>query len=453
MSKPNLTLLFGPHEPNLSESATNNLRAALLESPNLQWILDTVSKLPEHWQSLEETLPELRGSPGKKHLQTLIEWLRRGKFPEELFPLPNILVGPLVVITHMIQYVAFLKQVRPDLGPDDNVQEALSLHTEAIGISTGLLSAAAVAISKTLAQLETHGAVAMRVAMATGALLDAGLSDLTSLIHFFDSDTGFQSTNSEDQKLHQEALQAIRQSQANWHQVTFFESPITLGQGLVIAFGRDIPQWLIQQLGSRLMRGADAGHTELPVRFDQSINPTGADAIAIVGMSCVLPGSDDVNEFWETLIAGKSQHIEVPSQRLDFDTTAWRDHNPKRKWFGNFVRDHDAFDHKFFRKSPREMASTDPQQRMILQCAYQAVEQSGYFNMAKPDPQVGCYVGIGVIDYENNVASHPSNAYTATGTLKSFAAGKVSHFFGWSGPGVTVDTVGNFVHRNNLGPG
>src|SRR4051812_8828629 len=99
-------------------------------------------------------------------------------------------------------------------------------------------------------------------------------------------------------------------------------------------------------------------------------------------MSGHLPGAQDLDDFWHVLASGKSQHVEVPTDRFKMETP-WRGAEVDRKWYGNFIQDHDTFDHKFFNKSPREMASTDPQHRVILQCAYQAVEQSGYFRSRK----------------------------------------------------------------------
>ncbi|KAK7717983.1 Type I Iterative PKS [Diaporthe eres] len=164
------------------------------------------------------------------------------------------------------------------------------------------------------------------------------------------------------------------------------------------------------------------------------------DEIAVVGMACKVAGADDVDELWDIMCKGESQHVEVPEDRFTFDTH-WRDKDNKRKWYGNFVRDHDAFDHKFFKKSPREVTSQDPQQRLFLQSAYQAVEQSGYFNSAHRDPRVGVFVGVCAADYEANIACYAPNAFSATGNLKSFIAGKISHYFGWTGPGLTIDTA------------
>lgn len=162
--------------------------------------------------------------------------------------------------------------------------------------------------------------------------------------------------------------------------------------------------------------------------------------IAVVGMACKVAGADDVDEFWDLNCRGESQHVEVPAERFTFDTH-WRSVDPNRKWYGNFLKDHDAYDHKFFQKSPREAATQDPQQRLFLQSAYQAVEQSGYFNNSHADRNIGVYVGVCAADYEANIACYAPNAFSATGNLKSFIAGKISHYFGWHGPGLTIDTA------------
>ena len=84
------------------------------------------------------------------------------------------------------------------------------------------------------------------------------------------------------------------------------------------------------------------------------------------------------------------------------------------------------------------MESTDTQHRLMLQAAYQAVEQSGYFGSPNQDKCNGSYIGVGLVDYENNIAGYPANAYLGTGNLRSSAAGRISHYFGWTGP---VDTA------------
>ena len=83
----------------------------------------------------------------------------------------------------------------------------------------------------------------------------------------------------------------------------------------------------------------------------------------------------------------------------------------------------------------------DLQQRLTLQVAYEALESSGYCSTAHTsiEADVGCYLGVGSVDYEDNIASHDANAFAATGTLWAFISGRISHFFGWSGPSLTFD--------------
>ncbi|RAL07612.1 ketoacyl-synt-domain-containing protein [Aspergillus homomorphus CBS 101889] len=161
--------------------------------------------------------------------------------------------------------------------------------------------------------------------------------------------------------------------------------------------------------------------------------------IAVIGYSLKVAGADDPEEFWNLLCSAQSQHREVPLDRIPFESH-WRKLDPNRRWYGNFLNDSDAFDHKFFKKSPREVASQDPQQRLMMEVAYQAVQQSGYFSLADVDQHVGCYLGVCNSDYETNVACHEPNAFTTTGNLRSFIAGKISHYFGWTGPSMTLDS-------------
>lgn len=85
----------------------------------------------------------------------------------------------------------------------------------------------------------------------------------------------------------------------------------------------------------------------------------------------------------------------------------------------------------------------DPQQRLALQVAYEAVESSGYCSLPTSDQErdIGCYLGVGAVDYEGNVASENANAFSATGTLRAFIPGRISHYFGWTGPSMTFDTA------------
>ncbi|KUI71338.1 Conidial yellow pigment biosynthesis polyketide synthase [Cytospora mali] len=247
----------------------------------------------------------------------------------------------------------------------------------------------------------------------------------------------------------------------------------------VVAFGPDkcVPPTSIRQLGSRLIHFADLPlEKELPAQplIDETIkeyveesrpeveqpqkhkvDPADIDenAIAVIGMSIKVAGADDLDEFSQMLRTGESQHELITPDKMAFNDSLFREKD-QRQWYANFMRDRDAFDHKFFKRSPRESASMDPQQRLLLQSAYQAVEQAGYFTEATRSGRndddnwrdskrqhVGVYIGTPAVDYEHNVAGHAPNAFTATGNLQSFLAGRVAHWFGWTGPALTLDTA------------
>ena len=303
-----------------------------------------------------------------------------------------------------------------------------------------------------LQQLKQAGVTASEVGLRGRFHCQCHHDDLDAIIDFCDSDAGFQFPDTsnlalpihlspdgevvKDLKLHHAIVRMILEEQSRWYQTFASVQALRLGpkESVVISFGPDrgVPPSLMRALGPRLVHAADLDQAA-PQLSDSALDPGAASIqerycsdtdIAVVGMSCQVAGANDLEEFWKILCEGKSQHMEVPAERFGPETQ-WRDVDTDRTWYGNFIKDHDRFDHEFFKKSPREIVSTDPQQRLILQCAYQAVEQSGYFHQHNIDKKIGCYLGACAADYEQNVAGYAANAFTATGNLKSFVAGKI----------------------------
>lgn len=103
----------------------------------------------------------------------------------------------------------------------------------------------------------------------------------------------------------------------------------------------------------------------------------------------------------------------------------------------------DGFDHAFFRTNPKEAAYMDPQQRILLELAYQALESSGYLRHHKREAgdNVGCFIGASFNEYLDNTSAHIPTAYTSTGTIRAFLCGKISYYFGWTGPAEVIDTA------------
>ncbi|KAI1175016.1 putative polyketide synthase [Nemania sp. FL0916] len=255
--------------------------------------------------------------------------------------------------------------------------------------------------------------------------------------------------------VHALALRAILIDLPKWYEIL----RTSLGEKeerLLLSFGseRCVPPSVLRQVGARLIHLADSSATDTsskvhPGEKAYPERPWRESDIAVVGMACKLPGAEDVAEFWDLLASAKPQHQEIGTghPRFDFADTPTRsadDPGMRRRWFANLMNSVDQFDHRFFKRSPRESASMDPAQRLILQVAYQAVEQSGYFNAPSPREDadnVGVFLGTTGNDYQANAASQAANAFTTTGNLQAFLAGKVSHQFGWTGPAMVVDTA------------
>ncbi|KAL3477317.1 hypothetical protein BJX99DRAFT_257569 [Aspergillus californicus] len=158
-------------------------------------------------------------------------------------------------------------------------------------------------------------------------------------------------------------------------------------------------------------------------------------SLAIIGAACKYPGADSLRELWSLISTGQVMHGEAPTSRFGFTPGS------KHTVTGSFISDADEFDCGLFGVSPREATYMDPQQRVALQVAYQAVASSGYIGSPNHTLDVGCYVGVGSSDYESNVNSHTPTAYSFTGTSRAFISGRISHYFKWTGPSLTLDAA------------
>ncbi|GAW20845.1 hypothetical protein ANO14919_103570 [Xylariales sp. No.14919] len=170
------------------------------------------------------------------------------------------------------------------------------------------------------------------------------------------------------------------------------------------------------------------------------------DSIAIIGASCRLPGANDLDELWDLLSKNTSKCEVVRPSRVpiqDSYRASQDSSNLKRTFFGNFINNVEAFEHTFFEVNPKEAATMDPQQRILLELAYEAMDSSGYLRHHKREhfDNVGCFIGAGFTEYLENTSAHAATAYTATGTIRAFLCGKISYYFGWKGPSEVIDTA------------
>ncbi|MFA7238788.1 MAG: type I polyketide synthase [Sulfuricellaceae bacterium] len=171
--------------------------------------------------------------------------------------------------------------------------------------------------------------------------------------------------------------------------------------------------------------------------------------IAIIGMACRFPGGADSPEaYWELLSGGRDATGEVPAAR--WDVNAYYDPDPSApgKTYtrrGGFLSEVDRFDPHMFGISPREAASIDPQHRLVLELAWEALENANISADRLYNSNTGVYVGISNTEYGAHLlwSGDPTriNAYAGTGGSLGVAAGRLSYLLGLTGPSLIVDTA------------
>jgi 3-oxoacyl-(acyl-carrier-protein) synthase len=166
------------------------------------------------------------------------------------------------------------------------------------------------------------------------------------------------------------------------------------------------------------------------------------EGIAIVGMSCVYPGSPDLDAFWEHLAQGRELVTELPPDRAALDESAAAMRGTPRRGRGGFLADVDRFDASFFGISPREARLMDPQQRLFLQVVWAAIEDAGYRPGALAGTNTALFVGVSSTDYLQAIlrSGVEIDGQAATGNAHSLLANRASFFFDLHGPSEPINT-------------
>ncbi|RPF39142.1 type I polyketide synthase [Streptomyces sp. TLI_185] len=169
--------------------------------------------------------------------------------------------------------------------------------------------------------------------------------------------------------------------------------------------------------------------------------------IAIIGVSCRLPGGiHGLDALWGALLEGRDAIDEAPADRFDarrFVTTDMARTGRSYTAAGGFLDDVAGFDAGYFGISPKEAGQMDPQHRLLLELAAEALDDAALAPARLAGSDTAVYVGISDASYGmmQMLSLHTVNPYTMSGAASSIAANRLSHAFDLRGPSMAVDTA------------
>ncbi|WP_335984396.1 SDR family NAD(P)-dependent oxidoreductase, partial [Streptomyces sp. CA2R106] len=203
-----------------------------------------------------------------------------------------------------------------------------------------------------------------------------------------------------------------------------------------------IAGYLAERFGDTSAQTADA-QPALPVPTADGAD----DPMVIVGMACRFPGGvDNPADLWRVVTDGVDVMSGFPDDR-GWDLEALYDPNGERAGSsvtreGGFLDDAGGFDAAFFGISPREAMATDPQQRLVLEASWEALEHAGIDPAALAGTSTGVFVGAAPSGYSEVAGATPeAQGHLLTGGLLSVLSGRVAYTLGLQGPAVSVDTA------------
>ena len=185
---------------------------------------------------------------------------------------------------------------------------------------------------------------------------------------------------------------------------------------------------------------------ELELRLSESEKRRCA-PIAIVGMSCRVPGADTPEQLWDLMVSGRRAFADLGDR---WPTDEWYSPDPAapgRSYIrqAGLLHSIDGFDAAFFGISPREAERMDPQHRLLLELAWEALERAGIDPQALAGSATGVYAGVYNSNYARFGLDSPGateiDTHTISGGAPCIATGRISYLLGLQGPGITLDTA------------
>ena len=170
--------------------------------------------------------------------------------------------------------------------------------------------------------------------------------------------------------------------------------------------------------------------------------------IAIIGIGCRFPGGANSPEtFWKLLCRSEDATCDIPPDRWDHESYFDEDYTVPGKMNvrrGGFLERVDTFDPLFFGITPREAAQMDPQQRLMLELAWEAVEDAGVIPETLRGSRTGVFCGLTFNDYsilKSRIGVEAITPHTTVGSIACIVANRISYAFGLEGPSMSLDTA------------
>jgi len=201
---------------------------------------------------------------------------------------------------------------------------------------------------------------------------------------------------------------------------------------------KELIDWLVQQVEELAPPPANGNS----VKVDQGEHVESTPSIAVTAGACRLPGHvKTLQEFWRLLCSGDSAMTRVPLARFDIGEVFSPEVGEPGKSYtdkGGFIDDVELFDNARFRISDKEAQWMDPQQRLALECAYEALIKA---KLLGTSCKVGVYVGIMTHDWNGIGKNSSPSPFTATGWSPAIVANRISFHLGLTGPSMAIDTA------------
>lgn len=173
------------------------------------------------------------------------------------------------------------------------------------------------------------------------------------------------------------------------------------------------------------------------------------DSIAVVGIGCRFPGNaNDVHQFWDLLKNGTDAIVDIPADRWDRHTYYHENRSFAGKTVsqrGGFIDNIDKFDPTFFGITPREATFIDPQQRVLMEVSWEALEDAGIQTKKYAGTDTGVFIGAFTLDYQHVQFDldhlDQIDLHSATGSMMTLVANRLSYIYDFTGPSIAIDTA------------